>query len=445
MQLDLEKNLFGFERNVRREALQSLSQMLKENQVALVPEQPSVNLHAHTFFSFNAYNYSPSTFAWEAKKQGLYAIGIMDHEVLHGVEEFLEACDLVGMRGLGGLETRVFIPEWRDIEINMPEEPGVFGFLAGGFLSNHAPAGSASQALLDSMASSSKRRHATLTRQLNDYLRELTLDYERDVLSLTPSGMASERHILTVLDDKSRKHFPDKERRARFWAEAMTTPYKDVFALIDKPSDLQMMIRAKLMKKGSPCFVPAGADAFPTIDESVRMIKDLGAIPVAGWLDGMSEGEKDAGALLDFMAAKGIPAVSIIPDRNWNIRDPEIRRVKTGKLHEIVAEARKRQMLCVVGTDMSKQGQYFVDDFTADVMRPLAPEFLRAANILIGHTRARRYLRVGLLSEETATRWSGNRNAEYEFFERIGRLPTASASTEQAVLKRQVQDAWERS
>ena len=81
--------------------------------MAIVPEQPSLlNLHSHTFYSFNAYHYSPSALAWEAKKRGLYAMGIVDHEVLSGVEEFLNACDLLSLRGLVGIETRVFTPEW---------------------------------------------------------------------------------------------------------------------------------------------------------------------------------------------------------------------------------------------------------------------------------------------------------------------------------------------
>ena len=52
-------------------------------------------------------------------------MGIVDFDVLDGVDEFLGACDAVGLRGSTGMETRVFVPEFADREINSPGEPGV--------------------------------------------------------------------------------------------------------------------------------------------------------------------------------------------------------------------------------------------------------------------------------------------------------------------------------
>jgi len=40
------------------------------------------------------------------------------------VDEFLSACEIAGVRGSAGMETRVFIPEFADREINSPGEPG---------------------------------------------------------------------------------------------------------------------------------------------------------------------------------------------------------------------------------------------------------------------------------------------------------------------------------
>ena len=55
---------------------------------ALPEPGADVNLHAHTFFSYNAYGYSPSKFAWLARKAGLAVAGIVDFDVLDGVDEF---------------------------------------------------------------------------------------------------------------------------------------------------------------------------------------------------------------------------------------------------------------------------------------------------------------------------------------------------------------------
>jgi len=68
-----------------------------------------VNLHCHTFFSYNSYGYSPTKFAWLARKAGLAVVGTVDFDVLDALDEFRRACRLLGLKGCSGLETRVYI------------------------------------------------------------------------------------------------------------------------------------------------------------------------------------------------------------------------------------------------------------------------------------------------------------------------------------------------
>jgi len=67
-----------------------------------------VNLHCHTFFSYNSYGYSPTKFAWLARKAGLAVVGTVDFDVLDALDEFRRACRLLGLKGCSGLETRVY-------------------------------------------------------------------------------------------------------------------------------------------------------------------------------------------------------------------------------------------------------------------------------------------------------------------------------------------------
>ena len=60
--------------------------------------------------------------------------------MLDAVDEFLAACDLAGVRGSAGIETRVFIPEFATREINSPGEPGVYYHMGIGFTSGHRAA-----------------------------------------------------------------------------------------------------------------------------------------------------------------------------------------------------------------------------------------------------------------------------------------------------------------
>src|SRR5215510_5315754 len=123
--LKLEVLLNGFDAKARAQSLNELVLLAKRGDVALEPEKDVANMHAHTFFSFNAYGYSPSALAWLAKTQGYRLMGIVDFDVLDGVDEFLNACELLGVRGSAGMETRVSIPEFASREINSPGEPGI--------------------------------------------------------------------------------------------------------------------------------------------------------------------------------------------------------------------------------------------------------------------------------------------------------------------------------
>ena len=86
--------------------------------------QEAVNLHCHTFFSFNAYGYSPTGLAWLARQRGFKALGIVDFDVLDGVDEFLDACELLGVRGSAGMETRGLYPRICKPRDQLPRRAG---------------------------------------------------------------------------------------------------------------------------------------------------------------------------------------------------------------------------------------------------------------------------------------------------------------------------------
>ena len=92
-----------------------------------------INVHCHTFFSYNCYGYSPSRFAWLARKAGLEVAGTVDFDVLDSLDEFYEASAMLGLKGSVGMETRVFVPEFSDREINSPGEPGISYHMGVGF------------------------------------------------------------------------------------------------------------------------------------------------------------------------------------------------------------------------------------------------------------------------------------------------------------------------
>ena len=191
---DLQQALNSFDLDTRRAALAELVARAERGEFGQADQHPIVNMHCHTFFSFNAYGHSPASLAWLARERGFLAAGIVDFDVLDAVDEFLAACDVAGVRGSAGIETRVFIPEFATREINSPGEPGVSYHMGIGYVTGQVPPEVAP--ILASMRSRAERRNRAMLERVNAHLAPVALDYEADVLPLTPAGNATERHML---------------------------------------------------------------------------------------------------------------------------------------------------------------------------------------------------------------------------------------------------------
>jgi len=390
--------------------------------------QAAVNLHCHTFFSFNAFGYSPCRLAWLARQRGYRALGIVDFDVLDGVDEFLEACERLGVRGSAGMETRVFLPEFATRETNSPGEPGVYYYMGLGFTSSRVPGAAAP--ILEGMRRRAEDRNRSMLARINAFLSPVTVDYERDVLPLTPACNATERHMLVAYQQAAARRFPDP---VPFWAEKLQWTPEQVAAQIGDPVSFPNALRSKLMKRGGVGYAQPGPETFPSVEEVNRLILACGALPCATWLDGTSAGEQAEEELLNLLIGKGVVALNIIPDRNWNISDPEMRRLKVQNLHAVVALAGKLDLPINVGTEMNAPGQKLVDDFEAKELAPVRQTFLDGADFIYGHTVLQRALGLGYQSEWARAHLParGQRNA---FYTQVGRL-TAPGQAGMARLK----------
>jgi hypothetical protein len=381
---------------VRRAALMDLMTAEHLGQATYPPDGGLVNMHCHTFFSYNGYAHSPTSLAWLAHEQGWHALGTVDFDVLDGVEECLEACDHVGVRGAAGLETRVFVPEFATREINSPGEPGVCYHMGAGFVSAQAPAEAAQ--VLHAMRRRAVERNRDMVARINAHLAPVTIDYERDVLPLTPAGNATERHILLAYDAAARQRFPEREALCAYWAGKLSVDSATVAKSIGDAPTPNELLRSKLMKRGGVGYVQPGPSTFPPVEEVNRAIVACGAIPVYTWLDGASAGEQAIAELLPLMVRQGAAAINIIPDRNWNLPDAAQRAEKVRALYAIIALAREMDLVILVGTEMNKAGQRLMDDFDAEPLRPLRADFVRGADFIYGHTVLQRALGIGYQS-----------------------------------------------
>jgi hypothetical protein len=390
-----ERQLDSFDAAQRRDALAQLWDLAKAGKIELAAPGTDINLHSHTFFSYNAYGYSPSKFAWLARKRGLAVAGIVDFDVLDALEEFWAAGKLIGLKRCASLESRTFLPEFSTRVINSPGEPGIAYHMGVGFPRE------IQHPLLAQMRRTVDQRNRELVRRVNEFLKPVVLDYDKDVLSLTPNGNATERHICEAYSKKG---------DANFWKEKIGDCPSD-------PAKFQALIRSKTMKKGGPGYVTPDKGSFPLMADMNRFVLEAGAIPTLTWLDGTSEGENAIEELFQVGMTSGAAAINLIPDRNYT---PGVKDQRLQNLYDVVALAEKHHFPIIVGTEMNAPGNKFVDDFNSAELKPLLPIFSKGAHIVYAHSVLQRETGLGYLSD-WAKRSFANAAGRNDFFEKLGR------------------------
>lgn len=368
-------------------------------------------MHFHTIYSFNAEGYSPAKIAALAKQADLAAAGVVDFDVLDGLNEFYEAASKLSIKASGGIETRVFVPEFSDKVINSPGEPGIAYHMGAGIPSGNLS--SEQKKFEDKLRGTAKNRNLELVNRVNKYLSPIELDYEKDILPLTPKGNATERHICFAYLEKAKAIFADKDKLAEFWKE------KIGFDKISDSAALVNNIRAKTMKRGGVGYVQPDTKSFPTIAEMNKFVLSIGGIPTLAWLDGTSEGEKHIEELLRIAMFTGVEAVNIIPDRNY-VPGEGKNNDKCRKMYEFVEICQNLDLPIIAGTEMNSPGQKFVDNFGSEELKPLVDVFYKGAMIVYGHTVLQRQAGLGYNSD-WASRNFKSRADKNNFFETIGK------------------------
>lgn len=399
-----------FDANIRAEALRKAAA-----ESDFPPPSTRVNAHAHTFYSFNYKGYSPSQFALEAKKAGLEMGGIVDFDVLDGLEEFWQASRLLDLKACVGIESRVFVPEFSDRVINSPGEPGISYHMGTGFTTTEIP--NEAQNFLDGMRQTSEQRNRAMVERVNAFLSPLELNYEEDVLPLVPQGNATERHLCLAYARKAASQYLEESSLRSFWSEKLGMAVDD---LKDVPDGRGMtdLIRAKTMKQGGAGYVQPDSGSFPKMAEMNEFVLQCGALPTMTWLDGSSAGEEAIEELLEVARSTGVVAFNIIPDRNYTPGSPD---QKLANLQKVVEICKDLNMPLLVGTEMNSPGQKFVDDFDSAELKPMHPHFLEGSRILHAHSTLQRSAGLGYLSPWAQEQFSSVA-AKNEFYARFGEI-----------------------
>lgn len=419
----LENRVNDFSLEVRTAALHELVELASQDPGMLPVEGDSVNMHCHSFFSFNSYGYSPSALVWLAKKLGLQAAGIVDFDNLDGVEEFLSACDRASLRGSAAMETRIYIPELADYVTNSPGEPGVSYATGIGFATSQV--NESGKLVLKGMRDRADQRNRSMLERLNTYLHPVAIDYDQDVLPLTPSGSATERHMLAAYLDAVQQTI---QNPANFWSQKMELEIGTVSDLMLNPATFSDAIRRKLMKLGGIGYVQPGPDAFPTAEEFYQMVISNGALPTYNYLDGSTNGEQRMEQILELLVKKGISGFNLIPNlaipeldgqsENSQKRDKQIQLLLRN-----VEIAREFDLPLHIGTEMNSYGQRKMDNLDSPELVSVKKHFIDGSYFIYGHVKLQRVLGMGYQSEWAGS-WLPSRAERNKFFTKAGyRIP----------------------
>lgn len=405
-------SLDSFDGAERRAAL------LSHAAAARLPVAPGagapVNMHLHTFFSFNAAGFSPSHLAVQAREWGLYAAATCDFDVLDAADEFLEAATLLGLRGASHLETRVYAPEFAAVETNSPGEPGICYVMGAGFPRTPQP-DSAGFPMTEQLRRRAAGRNAAVVARINEHLPEIAVRYEEEVAGLTPRRSPTERHVVRAYVGRARQAFPDAAERAAFWGRVLEQPAPAVAAF--SRGRLEELIRRRLIKHGGVAYQQPGPAAFPELGAFFAWVRAAGAIPMAAWRDGASAGEADPAAWLEALEARGAAAVNVVPEL---VVDP-------AHLQALMAEAARRALPVNAGTEMNADGLPDWDDLDSPELAPYRSAFVSGAEVMVGHTTLARYAGFPYCGAAAQAEFP-RREQRNRFFAAVGRLPPPASA-----------------
>ena len=343
-------------------------------------DRSSVNNHIHTFYSFSPY--SPTKAVYMAKKAGLSTAGIVDHDSVSGVFEFIEAGRIFDIKTTVGCECRVSMKNtpFKDKRINSPDQKGI------AYVAMHGiPHRNITQVddFFVPLREKRNERNRLMTKNLNR-ITGLNLDFDKDVLPVSKfdeGGSVTERHLLYALSLKIMNEVPDVIGFLN--SLGISVSEKVSLLLTDKQNpiaayDLLGVLKGHLVEK----FYIDASDECPDVTEFIALCKKVGAISAYAYLGDVTNsvtGDKKAQTFEDeyiedlfkSISSLGFNAVTYMPSRNTHF---QLMRVK--------ALCAMHGLMEISGEDINSPRQSFVCE---EIKKPEFQNLIDSTYFLIKH------------------------------------------------------------
>ncbi len=378
-----------------------------------------VNNHIHTTYSFSPY--TPAAAVYFARKAGLSTAGIMDHDSVGGIDEFVKAGEILGMPVTVGFECRTSVKgtalEGR--RLNNPDQISVAYVTLHGI--PHTMIGECEK-VLKPLRDKRNERNRKMCEKINALTGEygVTVDFEKDVLPLSldsEGGSVTERHVLFGL---TLKLCEGRER-----ADAVELVSKLCGGIADKvkeklltaPDEFYLYDVLGVLKSSlvSKIYIDADEELMH-ISEFTALAKRVGGIAAYAYLGDVGEsptGDKAAqkfeddylDLLFDTLHGLGFAAVTYMPSRNTK-----------EQLDRVMSLCEKHGFFQISGEDINSPRQSFV----CPAMEPYT-HLYSATWALIGHEKAATLdTEDGMFTEKTMAKMP-SLSERIEYFANIGK------------------------
>lgn len=392
----------------RLDALRQIKVKVNAGEIETPERGIFVNNHIHTSYSFSPY--TPSSAVFYAWKSGLRTAGIMDHDSVGGLREFIAAGEIMDMPITCGFECRVNVDGTPLVgrKINNPDQKSCAYLAMHGIPHQNIDR---VEKILAPLREKRNERNRKMCAKITELTKEvgIVLDFDRDVYPLSMAhegGSVTERHICYGLTKKITSAYPDRDDACDF-IEKLTGVHMDSKTrekLTTAPDnfyeyDILGVLKGHLVEK---FYVNADEECM-NIREFTALAKELGAISAYAYLGDVGEsptGDKKAQKfeddyieeLFDVLSDCGFSAVTYMPSRNTK-----------EQLRRVMDLCRDRGLYEISGEDINSPRQSFICQALADE----AYAHLRvAAYALIGHEKAASECRCkSMFSDETKKKY----------------------------------------
>ncbi len=404
----LVDNLNSGDAGLRLESLKKLKELIEGGKLERPESGGYVNNHIHTIYSFSPY--SPSKAAWMAYCAGLTTAGIVDHDSVGGVEEFIEAGRIIGIATTIGMECRVDFSKTplRGRRLNNPDQESIAYVTLHGIPHTRIDT---VRSFLEPYKRERDLRNRRMCEKINQVFSQygISIDYDRDVVPLSKSsegGTVTERHISYALSLKMIEKYGKGPSLLEFLKKQLkvnVSPKVEGYLLdLSSPCydyDLLGLIKSDVI---SSFYIDAAAEC-PDVEDFIRLARETGSIAAYAYLGDVGEsvtGDKKAqkfeddylDLLMEVIRELGFNAVTYMPSRNTL---DQLKRVK-----ELCG---KHGFFEISGEDINSPRQSFV---CRALEREEFKNLIDSTWALIGHEKAATEdLSKGMFSSETVRRY----------------------------------------